>query len=267
MLYVVATPIGTLSEVTYRAIEILNNVDYIACEDTRTSKTFLKKYDIKKPLVAYHKYNELSMLQKIVEDLQAGKNIALISDAGMPGISDPGNILINELIKYNLEYTVVSGASALINAFVLSGFSTPFTFVGFLPDKKSDVVNVLQELKLYKSTLIFYVSPHDLDTFFELVNNVLGERKVCVVRELTKKFEQITFTTLTQGYNGVRKGEFVILIEGYTQESNDLLSLSVEQHVKYYMDNGFTKNEAIKLVAKERGCKKNEIYSAVIDLK
>ncbi len=267
MLYVVATPIGNLGEATYRAIEVLNSVEYIACEDTRTSKTFLKHYGINKKLVAYHKYNEVSMLVKIVEDLKAGKDIALISDAGMPGISDPGNVLINELISNNLEYTVVSGASALINAFVLSGFSTPFTFVGFLPDKQGDKLNTLKEFKTYKSTLIFYVSPHDIDSTIETMRDVLGNRKICVVRELTKKFESVVFTTLDQGYNGVHKGEFVVVVEGYVEESNDLLSLTVVEHTKYYMNSGFSKNEAVKLVAKERKVKKNDVYSQVIDVK
>ncbi len=267
MLYVVATPIGTLSEVTYRAIEVLNSVDYIACEDTRTSKTFLRKYNINKPLVAYHKFNEISMLEKIVTDLQTGKNIALISDAGMPVISDPGNLLINELIKCNLSYTVVSGPSALINAFVLSGFRTPFTFIGFLPDRKGEIYKALEEYKTYKTTLIFYVSPHDLDETIVHMATILGDRKLCVVREISKKFEQVSFTTLTQGYTGSHKGEFVLLVEGYMEENNDLLSLSIGAHVKYYLDSGVNKNDAIKIVAKERKLKKNQVYSQVIDIK
>ena len=138
MLYIVATPIGNLKEITFRAIEVLKDVKYILCEDTRTSKVLLDAYDIHKPLKSYHKFNEVKVSSDIIEDLKSGVDIALISDAGMPGISDPGNILINEAIKNNIEYTVVSGASALINAFVMSGFEPPFTFVGFL-DRKSVV--------------------------------------------------------------------------------------------------------------------------------
>ena len=141
MLYIVATPIGNLGELTHRAEEILNNVDYIACEDTRTSKILLDHYNIHKTLVSYHKFNEMKSGNTIIEDLKKGKDIALISDAGMPGISDPGNILVNLCRENGISYTVVSGASALINAFVLSGYETPFTFVGFLPDDKKEKIN------------------------------------------------------------------------------------------------------------------------------
>ncbi|MBR4745708.1 MAG: 16S rRNA (cytidine(1402)-2'-O)-methyltransferase [Clostridia bacterium] len=266
MLYIVATPIGTLSEVTYRAVEILKSVDYIACEDTRTSKVFLSHYSINKPLVSYHKFNEVSSQEKIIADLKSGKDIALISDAGMPGISDPGTVLVNKLIECGLPYTVVSGPSACINAFVLSGFDTPFTFVGFLPDKNGDKVKALQEYKTYKSTLIFYVSPHDLVDTLNTMHNMLGNRKICVVRELTKKFEEVYFTTLADGYDSVLKGEFVVVVQGYMEENNDLLSKSVVEHIKYYTQNGFSKNEAIKLVAKERKLKKDEVYKQAIDL-
>ena len=147
MLYLVGTPIGNLKEITQYAIEILNNADYILCEDTRTSSVLLNHYDIKKPLKSYHKFNERESVDVIIKDLQNGKNIALISDAGMPGISDPGNVIVRECIKCNLEYTVVSGPSALINAFILSGFDTPFTFVGFLPDKLNERNNMLMQYK------------------------------------------------------------------------------------------------------------------------
>ena len=154
MLYLVATPIGNLKEITYRAVEILNTVDYIACEDTRTSKVLLDNYSINKPLKAYHKFNETKASEEIISDLQSGKDIALISDAGMPGISDPGNILVNKLKEHNLDYTVISGASALINAFVLSGYSTPFTFIGFLPDNNKKRTILLEGISKIKSTLI-----------------------------------------------------------------------------------------------------------------
>ena len=143
MLYLVGTPIGNLKEFNNYAVEILNSVDYILCEDTRTSSVLLNHYQIKKPLKSYHKFNEREMINKVVGDLQQGKNVALISDAGMPGISDPGNILVNEVIKEELDYTVVSGPCALINAFIMSGFPTPFTFIGFLPEKNADKNNLL----------------------------------------------------------------------------------------------------------------------------
>ena len=267
MLYIVATPIGTLSEVTYRAVEVLNSVDYIACEDTRTSAVFLNHYHIKKPLVSYHKYNEKTMLSKLISDLKNGKNIALISDAGMPGISDPGNILVNELIEQGVSYTVVSGPSAFVNAFVLSGYKTPFTFIGFLPDKKSDKQKAIREYKTYSTTLVLYVAPHDLNDTLATLYQEYGDRKICVVREITKKFESVSFSSLKDGYTGTLKGEFVVLIEGYVSTNNDLLSLSIDNHIQFYLDQGIDKQEVIKIVAKERGLKKNEVYQTLIKMK
>lgn len=263
MLYIVATPIGNLKEITHYALEILNSVDYIACEDTRTSMVLLNHYEIKKPLISYHKFNEKSECGKIIADLQAGKNIALISDAGMPGISDPGNILINELINNNLEYTVVSGASALINAFVMSGFPTPFTFVGFLPNKKSDAKKVLEEVKNYKSTLIFYVAPHDINDTLSVISSILGDRKAVVVREISKKFEEKIFINIAQGYSGVLKGEFVLVIEGATQEIQN--NLSIIEEIQLLINSGISKNEAIKQVAHNRNLKKNDVYQEYLN--
>ena len=266
MLYIVATPIGTLSEVTYRAVEVLNSLDYIACEDTRTSAVFLNHYNIKKPLVSYHKYNEKTMLSKLIGDLKSGKDVALISDAGMPGISDPGNILVNELIEQGISYTVISGPSAFVNAFVLSGYKAPFTFIGFLPDKKSDRLKTIREYKSYKTTLIFYVAPHDLDDTIATLYQEYGDRKMCVVREITKKFESISFSSLKDGYTGTLKGEFVVLIEGNMSTNDDLLSLSIENHIQFYLKQGVDKQETIKIVAKERGLKKNEVYQTLIKM-
>ena len=242
MLYIVGTPIGNLKELTPRAKEVLESVDYIACEDTRTSGILFAHYNIKKPTISYHKFNENQRLDKIVKDLKEGKDIALVSDAGMPGISDPGNILVNRLKEENLDYTVISGPSALINGFILSGFSTPFTFIGFLPEKNKDIKD-----------------------FFETALKELGDRNVCVVRELTKKFEEKVFTTLSLGYNSVEKGEFVVLIEKQENKQKDFENLTIEQHVKNYIERGMTKNEAIKQVAKDRNVKKNDIYKLFVD--
>lgn len=266
MLYIVATPIGNLGEITYRAVEILSKVNYILCEDTRTSKVVLDKYNIKNKCVAYHKFNESKVKAKVILDLKNGMDIALISDAGMPCISDPGNILVNEAISQNIEYTVVSGASALINAFVLSGFKAPFTFVGFLPEKESNKKELLKEISNYKSSLIFYVSPHNLTETIEFLAKTLGNRKCAVVREITKLFEEVTFINLIDGYKGVVKGEFVLVVEGNNNDRNPLLNLTIKQHIKHYMDNGFTKNDAIKQVALERNLKKNEVYMEAVDL-
>jgi len=266
MLYIVGTPIGNLSEVTYRAVEVLKSVDYIACEDTRTSSVFLKHYNINKPLVSYHKFNEKTMLPRLVKDLSSGKNIALISDAGMPGISDPGNMLINSLIAKGLDYTVISGPSAVINAFILSGYKTPFTFIGFLPDKKSELINALKEYRTYRTTLVFYVAPHDLHQTIDMINQIFGDRSICVVREISKKFEAVSFSTLEDGYNGSMKGEFVLLVEGYVGENKLLSSLTIENHILYYLRQGLTKEEAIKRVVKDRKIKKNEVYQVMIKL-
>lgn len=262
MLYLVATPIGNLKEITHYALEILNNVEYILCEDTRTSKVLLNHYEVKKPLYSYHKFNEKSQSEQVIKDLKDGKDIALISDAGMPGISDPGNILINECINNNILYTVISGPSAFVNAFVMSGFQPPFTFIGFLPNKKSDAKKILDEYKSYKSVLIFYVAPHDVEETIKLLNSQLGDRRACVVREISKKFEEKTFITLSEGYNGVLKGEFVIVVEGNNE--NKQSDLSILDEVNLLIAKGVDKNTAIKQVAHGRGLKKNDVYQEIL---
>lgn len=258
MLYIVATPIGNLKEITLYALEKLQEVDYILCEDTRTSLVLLNHYEIKKPLKSYHKFNEKSEVEKVVSDLKAGKNIALISDAGMPGISDPGNILVNECIKEDVDYTVISGPSALINAFVMSGFQPPFTFVGFLSNKKSEAKKQLQEIKDYKTSLIFYISPHDINKELSDIYSILGDRKAVVVREISKKFEEKTFINLKDGYQGVVKGEFVLIVEGATGDTQS--SLTIAQEIDVLITSGVDKNEAIKQVAHNRNLKKNDVY-------
>lgn len=258
MLYIVGTPIGNLKEITFYALEILNSVDYILCEDTRTSMVLLNHYEIKKPLKSYHKFNEKGEVEKIINDLQSGKNIALISDAGMPCISDPGNILVNECIKHDVEYTVISGASALINAFVLSGFQPPFTFVGFLPNKKSDAKKILGEYKDYKTTLIFYVAPHDINNTISDIYSMFGDRKACVVREISKKFEEKTFINLKDNYEGVVKGEFVLIVEGNTLQQSS--TLTIIEELTELINGGVDKNDAIKQVAHNRNLKKNDVY-------
>lgn len=262
MLYIVATPIGNLKDITFRAVETLKAVDYIICEDTRTSLTLLNAYEIKKPLFSYHKFNEKEKVDKIIADLKEGKDIALISDAGMPCVSDPGNILVNACIESGVEYTCVSGASAVINAFVLSGYSAPFTFIGFLPEKKSEIKALLEDYKNSKSTLIFYVSPHSLEkTIAELYSN-LGDRKFTAVREISKRFEEIVAGTLKEGYTGTIKGEFVLLVRPC--EETKEFNLSIEEQLEEYLSGGMDKNEAIKIVAKERGLKKNDVYKLTI---
>lgn len=261
MLYLVATPIGNLKEITYRAIEILNEVDYIACEDTRTSKVLLDNYNIHKPLVSYHKFNEAKASLDIIDDLKKGKNIALISDAGVPGISDPGSILVNKLIAENLEYTVISGASAVINAFVLSGYETPFTFVGFLPDNNKKRTVLLENLNKSQTTLIIYCSPHAIADDLQDIYRVLGDREICVVREISKKFEEVNFATLKDGYNGTVKGEFVVLVRKSEKEQS---TVDLDKDMQTLLDMGLSKTEASKVIAKLHGLKKSDIYKDMI---
>ena len=261
MLYIVATPIGNLKEITHRAIEILNSVDYILCEDTRTSKPLLDAYEIKKPLKSYHKFNEAKASHDVINDLVKGKDIALISDAGMPGISDPGNILVNELIKNDLEYTVVSGPSALINAFVLSGYETPFTFVGFLSDNNTKRKEILNNLSKTPTSLIFYCSPHSIEKDLQDMYDILGNRKICVVREISKKFEEINFSDLATGYTGLVKGEFVVVID---KPIESLESRDLDKDLETLLEMGLSKNEASKIVAKLHGLKKNDVYQNAI---
>ena len=263
MLYLIATPIGNLKEITYRAVEILQSVDYIACEDTRTSRVLLDNYHIDKRLVSYHKFNETKAGECIISDLKAGKNIAIISDAGTPGISDPGNIIVNMCIRENLEYTVVSGPSALINAFVLSGYSTPFTFVGFLPDNNTKRRELLVELNKSNTTLIFYCSPHSIENDIKLLLDGLGNREVCFVREISKKFEEVTFSTLSQGYTSTHKGEFVVVVNKKTTQLDN--SVDVDNNLKILLDMGLSKTDASKVIAKLTGKKKSDIYRNTID--
>lgn len=257
MLYLVATPIGNLKEITFRAKEILESVDYIACEDTRTSKTLLDNYNIRRPLVSYHKFNEMKSGSNIVEDLKNGKDIAVISDAGMPGISDPGAVLVRLCQENGLDYTVISGPSALINAFVLSGYETPFTFVGFLPDNNVKRKELLDNLSSVESTLIFYCSPHSLVKDIEDLYALLGDREVCFVREISKKFEEVTFSTLEGGVQSMLKGEFVVLVRKYKKEKN---TTGVDEKLQTLLDMGLTRTDACKVLAKVTGKKKSEIY-------
>lgn len=257
MLYLVATPIGNLKEITHRAIEVLESVDYIACEDTRTSKILLDSYNIRKPLVSYHKFNEMKSGGEIIEDLKQGKDIAVISDAGMPGISDPGNILVNLCKENDLPYTVVSGASALINAFVLSGYETPFTFVGFLPDNNSRRQKLLDDLSRISSTLIFYCSPHSLMDDVADMYQAFGDREVCFVREISKKFEEITYSTLSKGYESTLKGEFVVIVRKTEQEKTQD---NIDEKLQTLLNMGLTKSDASKVIAKLTGVKKSDIY-------
>ncbi|MBE5756392.1 MAG: 16S rRNA (cytidine(1402)-2'-O)-methyltransferase [Clostridiales bacterium] len=266
MLYLVSTPIGNLKDISLRAIETLKEVDYIACEDTRHSLVLLNHYDIKKPLLSYHKFNEEKASLPIIEKLKEGKNIALISDAGMPVISDPGNILIKKLKEENLEYTVIPGATASLSALLLSGLSADkFCFLGFLPEKKKDRL----ALKKYANlglTLIFYSAPHDLKKDLTSLKEIFGCIMVVAVKEITKLNEKVNDYDLSKldeyDFSNI-KGEFVLLLE--TKEENSLNNLTKEEHFNYYLEKGYDKKEAIKLVAKDRNVSKSSLYKLTIE--
>ncbi len=267
MIYFVATPIGNLNDISLRALETLKNVQVIACEDTRTSKVLLDKFEIKnKLLISYHKFNEQESSQNIIKLASEGKDIAIISDAGMPGISDPGNILAKKLVEAKIDFTVIPGASALTTALVLSGFdSRNFFFAGFLPEKKVEKDKLLSQISTLSSTLIFYVSSHNIKKDIQYLFEQLGNRKACLVKELTKVFETKYYFSLSSLPEIDERGEFVLIVEG-NNESLDFDSMTIQEHVLFYVNLGFSKNDAIKKVAKERGKSKNEIYMQVLNI-
>ena len=267
MIYFVATPIGNLNDISLRALETLKNVQVIACEDTRTSKVLLDKFEIKnKLLISYHKFNEQESSQNIIKLASEGKDIAIISDAGMPGISDPENILAKKLVEAKIDFTVIPGASALTTALVLSGFdSRNFFFAGFLPEKKVEKDKLLSQISTLSSTLIFYVSSHNIKKDIQYLFEQLGNRKACLVKELTKVFETKYYFSLLSLPEIDERGEFVLVVEG-NNESLDFDSMTIQEHVLFYVNLGFSKNDAIKKVAKERGKSKNEIYMQVLNI-
>jgi len=259
--YLVGTPIGNLGDITVRALEILRSVDYIACEDTRHSSILLNHYEITAPTFSYHKFNEKTSANKIVNLIKSGKSVAVISDAGMPSISDPGFVLVEELLKNDLPFEVIPGASAVVTALVGSGLNTQnFVFGGFLPDKKTERVNTLNRLASAECTIILYSADHDLEKDLRDCASVLGHRRVVVANDLTKKFETYFRGFLDEISIPNPRGEFVILIEGKLCES-ELNSLTVEEHIEHYIQAGVSRMEALKLVAKDRGVSKSVIYA------
>lgn len=268
MLYFVSTPVGNLKDISLRALEVLKSVDVIACEDTRTSLKLLNHYEIKKPLVAYHKFNETVAAEKLLSELAAGKNIAVITDAGTPVVSDPGNVLTSLLREKNVDYTVIPGATAFVPALLLSGLdASKFAFIGFLPDKKKDRDELLNKYKNLDMTLIFYSAPHDLRADLKTLYEAFGARKAAVCKEITKIHEGVERITLGDDLTEeTPKGEYVVIVEGGKAEENELSKLSVEAHIKYYIESGLDKKEAVKAVAKDRKIPKSEVYKFSIDL-
>lgn len=264
MLYIVGTPIGNLKDITYRAVEVLNAVDEIACEDTRHTLKLLTAYDIKKPLFACHKFNEKSAAELLIKKLEEGKNIALVSDAGMPLISDPGNILVKMLIESNQPFTVIPGPTAFVCGLIMSGLlDYRFSFVGFLPEKKSEKKALLERYKDCDNPTVFYCAPHDVADTVESIYKVFGNRKACAVREITKTFEERQEFYLEEGYTGETRGEFVLIVDK-APEREKTFEMSVNEHIALYMAQGMSKKDAVKAVAKDRGVHKNEIYKFTV---
>lgn len=267
MVYFVATPIGNLKDISLRALEVLRSADVIFCEDTRHSLGLLTAYDIKKPLQSCHKFNERSAAEKIAEAALAGKEVAVISDAGMPVISDPGNVVCGELRSRAIPYTVVPGANAALSALVLSAMpSERFAFLGFLPDKQGERRRLLAKYASLDLTLIFHAAPQDVDRYIADMLEVFGDRPACAVREITKLHEEATPFTLKEGLASEKRGEYVLIVGGAAEKENELCSLSEEEHIRRYMAQGLDKKEAVKRAAKDRGVSKSSLYKFGIDL-
>ena len=267
MIYFVATPIGNLGDISYRAVETLKSVDIIFCEDTRHSLKLLNHYEIKKPLKSCHKFNEREAAELIIKEARAGKEIAIISDAGMPVISDPGNVVCSVLKEAGVEYTVVPGANAFLSALILSAMpSDKFAFLGFLPDKEGECRRLLERYKDLDMTLCIHTAPQDIDRTISLSYLVLGDRNACAVREITKIHEEAISFKLSEGLSGEKRGEYVLIIEGATKVDNPLNSLTEREHILHYMEQGLDKKEAVKRVARDRGVPKTDIYKFSVDI-
>jgi len=270
-LYLVATPIGNLDDITIRAIKILKQVDIVAAEDTRHTLQLLNHLNIKKTLISYYKQTEKNKSDILIEKLLKGKNIALVSDAGTPGISDPGFEIVKKCIEKNIRVVPIPGACALINAIICSGLNTnEFIFIGFLPASQNEKKKKLEELKEENKTLIFYEAPHKLKGTLQKMLEIFGNRKVVLARELTKLHEEYIRGNLEEIIaNQIQeKGEFVILIEGSEKARNNTLilnDLSLEAHYEYYQKKGLEKKEIIKKIANDRKKSKNEIYQYFIN--
>lgn len=264
-LYIVGTPIGNMKDITLRALDVLRGVDVIACEDTRHSMPLLNNYGIRAKLIPYHKFNESECSDRIIDAIMSGQNVALITDAGMPSISDPGAELISKCRESGVSLELVPGPTAFASAITLSGLkANGFTFLGFLPEKSADKTLILSKANASGLPIVIYVAPHDLLKTAEFLLGVLGDRTVHVVRELTKIHESVTTCTLAD-FKCEERGEIVMIIEG-ASTGNPLNALSVKEHILHYVSLGMDKKEAVKQVAKDRGLPKNEVYQQAVEL-
>ena len=265
MIYFIATPIGNLKDINLRALDALREADVVFCEDTRHTLKLLNAYEIKKPLYACHKFNEEAAAVKIIERARAGENVAIVSDAGMPVISDPGNTVCKRLKEAGAAYRVIPGATAFACALVLSGMdASKFTFLGFLPDKKGEKLRFLESYKTLDTTLIFHCAPQDVDGDIAAMYEVFGDRLACAVREITKIHEDSLSFTLAAGLAGEKRGEYVLLVSGAQAAENPLNALPEREHIEYYMAQGMDKKEALNRAARDRGVPKSALYKFTV---
>jgi len=279
-LYLCATPIGNLEDITFRVVRILKEVDLIAAEDTRHSIKLLNHFEIKTPMTSYHEYNKIEKARYLVEQMKTGSSIALVTDAGTPGISDPGEELVRQCYEAGITVTSLPGPSACITALTLSGLSNRrFAFEAFLPSDKSDKKErerILEELKTEMRTMILYEAPHHLIKTLEELGSKLGDRRLTLCHELTKKYETAWQTTILEALSYFEtnepKGEYVLVIEGKSEKEvekekqQDWLKISIEEHMQYYEKQGIEQKEAMRKVAKDRGVTKRDIYQYLLNL-
>lgn len=276
-IYLVATPIGNLSDISMRAIETLKNADIIACEDTRNTIRLLNHFEIKGHLTSYHEYNKIDKAYELCEKVKEGKNIAFVSDAGMPAISDPGYELVDIAYKEGLEVTVVPGASAVVSALAISGISSRrFAFEGFLPADKNDKKEILTELSQESRTLILYEAPHRLLKTLKELFEYMGNRNIAIVREITKLHEEVLrgkLADIIADYESEKiaiRGEYVLVIEGKSllekreERRKSFEEISIREHYEKYIAEGMDKKEAMKAVAKDRGIQKRDVYKELL---
>ncbi|MCR4922472.1 MAG: 16S rRNA (cytidine(1402)-2'-O)-methyltransferase [Lachnospiraceae bacterium] len=275
ILYLCATPIGNLGDISLRILDTLREVDIIACEDTRNSIKLFNHFDIKKPLTSYHEYNKYDKARELIAKLKEGKNIALVTDAGTPGISDPGEVLVRECMDEGIRVTSLPGPCACITALTMSGLATRrFVFEAFLPADKKERALILKELENESRTMIIYEAPHHLVKTLNELYETLGDRRISLCRELTKRYEEVkefTLSTALRYYTSNEpKGEYVLVIEGKDREilekevRDGFLEMSLEEHMDIYLKQGFDNKESMKKVAKDRGISKRDVYNALL---
>ena len=274
-LYLCATPIGNLEDITYRVLRTLREVDLIAAEDTRNSIKLLNHFEIKTPMTSYHEYNKIEKAYQLVDKLREGKNIALITDAGTPGISDPGEELVRICHEEGIEVTSLPGPAACITALTMSGLPTRrFAFEAFLPREKKERAAVLEQLRDETRTMIFYEAPHHLEKTLEELYETLGNREMAICRELTKRYEEVMSISMEEALAYYKenepRGEYVLVVQGKSfeelkkEKQQSWESLSLTEHMAVYEEQGIDRKEAMKLVAKDRGISKREVYQGLL---